>query len=503
VVVSNKLGPNTVVLLSRVPNQPELLPVVSEVFRVQRVRILRGWMEAKDGDELDVFEVVDTKTNEPLIKEAVNRVERAIVQAVRAPFARQVLRDIDDQIPPLESFYGLPVNAPRAPPMSAARGALVGAPFRVSEATDLGRALIFRGELEEGVDVTGALDECQRRLCNISPADGGRAFDRKEWTTHLVTTKSGLLLVLLPIADLEEATGAKFDQRLLFFLGLGITVFYAQSSAPVSFDVLPPVGALVLSVVGTAEMARRGVAALSGLKLNPPVLLPSPAIGSFGACASPECWVPNAVVAFDLASAALFSAFAASLILIGLGLLMPPGEQSCAWANPRMFPYILRNLIAFSAEQHEQTCLAAPPGSIAGLVPTSPALIAGCFGALTTALNALPLGRLDGTSLALSVESAVVGDYLLPSGALFLLFTTMLDSNADSLFPVVLSFCFFTYGVRSQLIPMPVYRDNLSKPWDTLRRTFCIFLYTVAFALLTPSVIVDGIDGLMNPTAGG
>ena len=36
-------------------------------------------------------------------------------------------------------------------------------------------------------------------------------------------------------------------------------------------------------VVGTAEMARRGVAALSGLKLNPPVLLPSPAIGSFGA----------------------------------------------------------------------------------------------------------------------------------------------------------------------------------------------------------------------------
>ncbi|CAJ1449243.1 unnamed protein product, partial [Effrenium voratum] len=57
VVVSSQAGGNALVLLNHLPDQPELLPVVSDTFRAQQVKIVRGWLESGT----DAFEVSDWK----------------------------------------------------------------------------------------------------------------------------------------------------------------------------------------------------------------------------------------------------------------------------------------------------------------------------------------------------------------------------------------------------------------------------------------------------------
>ncbi|CAE7390256.1 unnamed protein product [Symbiodinium natans] len=168
VVVSDTQGPNALVLISHVPDQPLLLPMVSETFRLQKVKIVRGWLETTDsGAVMDAFEVCDAATDEPLSSERTAALEQALMQAIQAPAARQVMVEIDGQVPQLDCFFGLPAGGSLPVSLAAARGALVDGPFKVSEAREVGRALVFRGELKEGVANLEAMDECARRLRQV------------------------------------------------------------------------------------------------------------------------------------------------------------------------------------------------------------------------------------------------------------------------------------------------------------------------------------------------
>lgn len=508
VVVSQSLGPHTVVLLSRVPDQPELLPVVSDTFRAQKVKILRGWLEASGAVVMDAFEVCDSRTGEPLPAEDAHRLESALVQALRAPAARAVLFEIDEQLPRLEAFFGLPADGSRPPSLTAVRGALLDSPFRVSEARDLGRVLAFRGELQlpgggpgdRAALAVEALAECRRRLDKVSEPEC-----RGRWDCFLMNGYSGQLLLVLPIQDLEATLAPPFEQRLVFMLSLGITMIYAQAAAPeVQADISwlsPPVGALVFSVVGAAELARRAAAERCGARIGLPLLLPSPAVGTFGACSRALSPLPNAVARFDIASNAVGAALGASFTLIVLGLLMPPGEQHCAWVNPNVFPHFLRGLVVGNAEIHRALCVDRPMIAGPGYVPADPVLIAGCFGALTTALNSLPLGRLDGSSVVTALPWGELWDVGLPYAAMALLGTAIFTSDADGLFPLVLAFSVFTFGVRPLLAPEPVLRDNVSQPEDLPRQVASLAITLVAFALLLPAGVVEGAAALAQAVA--
>lgn len=83
VVVTTGSGENALVLLSHVPDQPQLLPVVSETFRMQEVKLVRGWLETMDdGVVMGAFEVSDLN-DQPLSSERTAQLERALMQAGR------------------------------------------------------------------------------------------------------------------------------------------------------------------------------------------------------------------------------------------------------------------------------------------------------------------------------------------------------------------------------------------------------------------------------------
>lgn len=502
VVVSDSLGPNTTVLLSRMADQPDLLPLVSETFRLQRVSILRGWLETTEDGRLDAFEVCDALTGNHLSSEGVTRLETALVVALRAPSARQVLFEIGDQVPSLDCFFGLPPGGSRPLPMPSARGALLGGPFKVSESKDLGRALFFRGELEEGLQAEEALDECADRLrkaAAIAPTEivdvGGAANELPrlsrskgdEWECLLMNGASGPMLLWLPLRELEQELDPALDQRLIYMLTVAATIVCTQLAA-LEPGLGPPVGALLLSIIGASELSRRVAAANHGVRLGLPLLLPSPAMGCFGAAVRTRSLVPSAMSLFDIAAAALMSSMLASSILLGLGLLIPQEASSCTWVNPSTFPFVLRQLVLAQAEARMAVCTEAPSDFGTSLVPTSPAFAAGAFGLLMASLNSLPLGRLDGTALASAAPWAAVREVVLPYTALLLLGSTIFGGpDADSYFPLVLGFGIFTYGVRPQLAPEPVRRDNVSRPADLPRQLLAVVLMLASYLVLMPA----------------
>lgn len=501
VIVSSSLGPNTVVLLSRVPDQPELLPVLSETFRGQGVRIMRGWLENAGDGVMDAFEVTDLE-GRPLSNDSAARLEKAIVQALRAPLARQVLWEIEDQVPRLDAFFGLPLGGSRAPSLPAARGALMDSPLFVTEGKDLWRVLVFRVQQKDDTPIGEALKECRSRLrkaCFSDTEGSGAEGNRPEdWECVLVDGVNGLLLLVLPSKDLEQALLAPYDQRLFFMLCTLLSVVCAQAAAPSEPGNLPPVGSMLLAVVGAAELMRVIAADWHGVRLGLPILLPSTAIGSFGAATRFQTMVPDAVALFDIAASATTAAFAVSFALVALGLTVPADVNSCTWVNPSSFPYALKQFLLVQAEGHFAVCT-NPPQTGGSLIPTSTVLAAGCFGALMTALNALPLGRVDGMWIAAAAPSARLRDTFLPWTAMALLGTATFGPDADGLFPLVLGFSVFTFWVRPQLTPEPVRRDNLTEPDDLFRRCYGLLLLLLAATILLPSAILEPLLTLLPP----
>lgn len=477
VVVSGSLGENTVVLVSCIPEQPELLPLLSETFRAQRVRIMRGWLETNDTLTMDVFEVCDANSGESLSEDSRARLEAAIMQALRAPPARLLLLEIDDQVPRLDAFFGLPAGGSRPPALAETRLALAGGPFLVREAIDLGRVLAFRGDLAEGVEASKALDACQRCLVNLAPDREG------EWECYFANGTSGLLLLVLPARDLEELFETTYDQPIFFALCTGITMIYAQAAAPAELSVSPPIGALVVAVLIMSELARRLVGDSYKVRLGLPLLFPSPAVGTFGAATRAIGAVQNATAAYDMAAAASVAAFMTAFALIAVGLLIPASSSTCAWVNPNVVPFSLQGLLLSQAPPYYGVCSEGPGGVY---LPASTPLIAGIFGAIAGALNTLPLARLDGQALSRAASSEFAREAVLPWSALILLGCTALDMSSESLFPTVLGFGIFTFGLRPSLVPHPIYRDNVTVPEDLPRRVLSVVLFFLAFAILIP-----------------
>jgi len=485
VVVSNTLGSMTVVLLSHVPNQPELLPVLSRTFRAQRVRILRGWLETTGGVAMDVFEVCEDATGEALSEDRAGSLEGALEQAVRAPAVRQVLVELDGQFPRLDALCGLPASASRCPPMPAARGALVGGPFSVLEGWDLGRALIFRVKLEHGIPADKALDESRCRLCRISPEYKG------ELECLMLGGISGPLLAVLPVKELEQALQPTFDHWLVFLLCVGIAAIYSKGAVAAASGGASSMALFLFGVLGTSELVRRAAAHSYGVRLSPPFFFPSPAIGTFGAASRALSVVPGAAALFDMAAAALAATLLASAALIAGSFALPPEPESCAWVNPNLFPAILKWLVHSRAESLQGFCIQPPDGS--GLVAAPEALVAGSFATLAAALNALPLGNFetDGMAILAAVPWRGVRDSLLPWAALALLTFTFVGGESDSLVPIVVAFFIFTCGVRPQLVAEPVLRDSVTPPCDIPRQIVSVFLTSIAFAVLIPTSVLD------------
>jgi len=485
VVVSSNLGPNTVVLLGH-SSQSDMLSALPQTLQAQGVRIMRGWMESADsGLTVDAFEVCDLINGERLSERNAARLEGALAQVVRSVAVQEVLSEIEGQVPDLDALHGLQIGGSRPPPMREAYRALSGTAFKVVEACDLGGALVFRGALEQGASAEETLRECKDRLNAV--ATGSNAQWECLLTTAKVSAKAGLMLVLVPSADLSQALAPPYDQTIAFMVGFFLTAIYAQAAAPSSLGVAPPLGALIFGVVAATEAARQVVARSYGVRLGPPVLLPSPALGSFGTATRALGVLPSEAVAFDMAAAASMTAFAVSFVLIAVGIGSPVTQSSCAWVNLAQLPYLLQ-LAADSAQAAPGVCLDAP--AVAGYLPVSTTFAAGAFGTTIAALNSLPLGKLDGAAIAAAHRGTKLQDTVLPWIAFIYLSLSVFDAPSSAIFPVLLEFLLFTYFLRPFLVTDPLFRDNATKPWNTSRRALAFVLFFFAFGTLAPSIMV-------------
>lgn len=427
---------------------------------------------------MDVFEVCDELSGKRLSEEEAEALKQILARLSRAPAARQVTAELDGQVPPLQAFFGLPESGAEPPPITEVRRLVETdlTTFKVFEGRDLGRALVFRGSLPDGETAGSALFRSRQRLQALA-----RAYDLGEgaWECLLAKGYFGLLLVVYPVKDLERYMQPYFNERLVFFIALLLTVITVAKALPATTLTC----LLVFLGTGLAELARRVVATWYGVRLSLPFFLPSPAIGTLGA-ASQASIVESSVARFDMSSAALSTAFVVSLLLMIIGMAFPLAESTCTWVSPRTLPFALQQLVLRQAEQASFMCEAPMPN--AENVPGSPAFVAGVFLAFSTALNALPLAGLDGEAVAATTQLTFVRETLLPSATLFLLGFLTFDSHSNGLFPTVLVFLFITFLVRPQLESKPVFRDNVSEPLDPGRRVLTGVFLLISFAVLVP-----------------
>uniref|UniRef100_A0A7S2KXN9 Uncharacterized protein n=1 Tax=Zooxanthella nutricula TaxID=1333877 RepID=A0A7S2KXN9_9DINO len=191
-----------------------------------------------------------------------------------------------------------------------------------------------------------------------------------------------------------------------------------------------------------------------------------------------------------MAAVACGTAFLVSFALIGIGLVTPVTELTCGWVKPAALPFFLQLAVYAGQAEDATVCLDLDAPDTAGLLPVSSFLVAGCFGATIAALNTLPLGKSDGSAIARAAPPAKVQDTLLPWGAFIFLCLTVFETQSSALFPAVLEYLLFTYGLKPLLVTDPVFCDNASKPLDPPRRFAAFWLYFFAFGLLLPSFFV-------------
>jgi len=465
-----------------------LLPEVSEVFRVLTVTIKRGWLASTGDLSMDVFEVCDTSSGKALTDERIRRLQRILERVLAAPAAREVLVEVEGQVPRLDAFFGLPASGFRPPALAEVQASLAGGPLAVAESRDLGRVLVFRGRLEEGAEAEQALKECRRRFEAVAQDYA------EEWECLLCNSSEEegcVLLLVLPAEDLEAYLEPYFNEVIVFIFALlatflPLTPLRLQAPLSAALSVSPSACVLVFGILAATELTRRLVSGSLGVRLSLPFLVPSPTLGTFGAVSRSNSLMPSRTALFDVTSAALTMAFVLSFFFIFFGMSVSPSELGCTWVNPRILPQSLGRILVQQADPWWSVCPGPRPGD--DFLPAPAVLVAGCFGAVTAALNALPIAGLDGAALVSAGPWAFMPPWLLPAvSALLLLALATTDANAQNLVPQAAVFLFATIIIRPQLTAEQIFRDNVSKPLDLKRSGVALLILLAAFVVLAPT----------------
>jgi len=170
-----------------------------------------------------------------------------------------------------------------------------------------------------------------------------------------------------------------------------------------------PIAAAVVAVQLAHEAGHFAVAARNKFKISLPLLVPNGQLGTFGAVTQLRSLAEDRTALFDFAAAGPFAggAVAAALFLVGLAMSGGGGDDAALIPVPAALlqgSLLLGGLTqavlggggasASAASAAGVAAAAKAAGGAAVLV--HPLLVAGWAGLVTTALNLLPVGRLDG-----------------------------------------------------------------------------------------------------------
>mmetsp|Transcript_30997 Transcript_30997/g.68746 ORF Transcript_30997/g.68746 Transcript_30997/m.68746 type:complete len:647 (+) Transcript_30997:142-2082(+) len=159
------------------------------------------------------------------------------------------------------------------------------------------------------------------------------------------------------------------------------------------FNTAVPILSSILGINLAHEIGHRIAAGIKGVKLGPSYFVPNFQIGSFGAITPFTSLVKDRKTLWDVAAAGPLAGGAMSLTLLVMGLLgSDPASVPAEALVPVPTPLFQGSLLLGTI-----TRLALGEEALRGSeVLVSPLAIAGWCGLVTTALNMLPVGSLDG-----------------------------------------------------------------------------------------------------------
>lgn len=155
-----------------------------------------------------------------------------------------------------------------------------------------------------------------------------------------------------------------------------------------------PIFVAVLALSAIHELGHAVVARRYGVKLGVPVPLPSLKVGTFGSITPLRSFPPTRVALFDVAIGGTGTSMLTSILLIVLGLSLTITSRSL-----ENFPAVPAAVMKSSFLVGQLVTFVAPTIMLAPLsqpVPIHPFFLVGLAGLVMSAVNLLPIGRLDG-----------------------------------------------------------------------------------------------------------
>jgi len=341
-------------------------------------------------------------------------------------------------------------------------------------------------EIQERLNQTGLTDTIQLFLMNDP-----------EWRPGFVGTEPPPVILAISSNILpEQAHERNLAQNVLSAISLIFTLIsifaYAVSSYALNpvffkavvdmsdlslFSVCLPIVLGVLSISLCHELGHFIASKISGVKIGLPVLLPSLQLGTFG-CITPLRNFPDSRKSlFDFAATGPLSAIAVSIIFVIYGLLLTIQASASSVLELPAIPAAL-----FKSSFLVGTIVSAITPKLMTLplsqpVPIHPFFLIGLSGIFVSAVNLLPIGRLDGGRMCIAVFGRRSAYLISLLTTLFLAISALTGSSTISIFWGLL----VTLFQRTQEIPV---RDDLTEVSNSrfVIYAFCILFTTMVLA---------------------
>jgi len=382
---------------------------------------------------------------------------------------------------------------------------LIGADqFSIRKSDEWNRVYVFTGSLAAGKRPKDALAVLEQRL-----SERGLATSTEISIQKVKDSETEQLLVMVLKEDLPDQGEFQWYNWLLFAVALVFTLVtvnmvtfsvttgnmeeMAKTMSPDQIAVLAqknlPTAVSLFATVAASELARRVAAASYGVKMAPPIFVPVvpffPSAGVLGAVSRKQSTPPDENANIGISAAASLAGIVVSLAFVAIGFAQGPDPDKFVNLNfnilPLVFKLILKPLLGTPSATIQPDQFADP---VILAFASNGWQIGGLVGLVVTALNLLPIGKLDGGIMA---RGALGGTPASIAGFLAVLLILLGSSNGNESGALYVLFGIFAVVVQGGTEPPP--KDGISEPDGVLKAVGVLLVTTGIFLSIPPGLM--------------